>query len=431
MRLLTSTKRDSTQRITQKENRTYGIVNYDEDNAYPQRMYILINSAPTAKMCVDTYGRFIGGAGFKDLVFYQAVVNSEGQTMDKILNLVKKDLAKFRGFALHVNVNAAGKITDLYHVPFEHVRMASETRKNETGFDYASYSDWSREKRSYIKTELISWFHAFNLSINAIADQVESVGGWQNYKGQLLYVSLDQDSYPLASCDAVMESLRAEIQSDIRTTTNLQNNFSAKTLLVHKGKFADDEDKEDFEDGIQEFIGPEGADIMVVDVEKDEEIPQLIDVKSNANDKLFQYTDDKVTNKIIRNWLIPKVLLSVTEGSGFFNQEQVRDATMYYNMMTTEERILIEAVFKKIGLNFEKGINPSGDYSITPVEFKMSKADPPDSLIKLLDNRDITDESKRNILVILYGVDAEDAKKMFPHNNDPGNPGKGGLSIGG
>ncbi|OCX52660.1 hypothetical protein BEL04_14535 [Mucilaginibacter sp. PPCGB 2223] len=415
MRLLTSNRRDTTQRITQRENRTYGIVSFDEDNAYPQRIYSLTNSAPTARTCVDTYSRFIGGSGFADVDFYQAIANSENQTMDKVLALVKKDLARFRGFALHINVNAAAKITEVFHVPFEHVRMASENRKNESGFDFATYADWSREKRNNIRTDLITWFHAFNLSVDAIAQQVESVGGWGQYKGQLLYVSLDEHSYPLASCDAVLESLYSEIQSDIRTTANLQNNFSAKTMMVHKGKFADDEDRDDFEQGLQEFIGPEGADIIVVDVEKDEEVPELIAINNNANDAVFEYTDTKITNKIIRNWLIPKVLLSVTDGSaGFFNQEQIRDATMYYNMVTIEERILLESVFRQIGQGFYQSINPSDNYAITPIEFKLSKADPPQSLVQLLNNQYITNDSKRNILTILYGVDAEDALKIFP-----------------
>jgi hypothetical protein len=414
MRLLTSNRRDTTLRITQRENRTYGIVNYDEDNAYPQRIYSLTNTAPTARTCVDTYSRFIGGAGFADLTFYQAIANSEGQTMDKLLALSKKDLARFRGFALHVNMNAEAQITDIFHVPFEHVRMASESRKNESGFDYATYSDWSREKRNNIRTDLISWFHAFDLSKQAIAAQVESVGGWDKYKGQLLYVSLDEHSYPLASIDAVMESLFAEIQSDIRTTANLQNNFSAKNIMVHKGKFADDEARSEFENGLTEFIGPDGADIIVVDVENDEEVPELIPITSNADDKLFEYTDTKIMNKVIRNFLIPKILLSVTDGSGFFNQEQVRDATMYYNMVTVEERLLIEAVFKKIGQAFHQSINPSGDYSVIPIEFKLSKADPPESLIQLLNNQYIGDASKRNILTVLYGVAEEDALKIFP-----------------
>lgn len=414
MRLLTTNRPDSTLRITQRENRTYGIVNYDEDNAYPQRMYSLTNTAPTARTCVDTHSRFIGGSGFADLTFYQAIVNTEGQTMDKILLLVKKDLARFRGFALHINVNAEAKITDIFHVPFEHVRMASEHRKNDSGFDFATYSDWSREKRNNIRTDLINWFHAFDLEKEAIAAQVESVGGWDMYKGQLLYVSLDENSYPLASCDAVLESLYAEIQSDIRTTANLQNNFSAKNIMVHKGKFADDEARGEFEKGLTEFIGPDGGDIIVVDVENEEEIPTLIPIASNADDKLFEYTDTKITNKIIRNYLIPKILLSVTDGSGFFNQEQVRDATMYYNMVTVEERILLESVFKKLGEGFHQSINPSSDYSIIPIEFKMSKSDPPESLIQLLNNEYISDQSKRNILVVLYGVAEEDAIKIFP-----------------
>jgi hypothetical protein len=230
---------------------------------------------------------------------------------------------------------------------------------------------------------------------------------------------MDENSYPLASCDAVLESLYAEIQSDLRTTSNLQNNFSAKNIMVHKGKFADEQARDAFESSLSDFVGPEGSDIIVVDVENDEEVPTLLPITSKADDKMFEYTDTKITGKIIRNYLIPKILLSVTDGSGFFNQEQVRDATMYYNMVTEEERLLLESVFKKLGQGFHQNINPTGNYAIVPIEFKLSKADPPESLIQLLNNQYITDPSKRNILTILYGVPEEDTLKIFPLGESP------------
>lgn len=413
MNVRSATKKSSNRIITKKADKSIGIYNYDEDNCYPQRVMLLTNASPTAKACLETYGRFIEGGGFKDVQFYKAILNSDGQTTDKILRKVKKDLARNRGIVLHFNVTYTGKILEVNYVPFEHCRKATEAKKLESGFDYALYYDWNKQIHNSIKKEQIDWFHEFNLDPKVIAQQVLDAGGWDNYNGQLLYISED-DGYPLASCDAVIEPIYSEIQSDVSTTNNIEENWTAKGLLIHKGKFADDEEREEFSDDIEEFIGAEGASVIVVDVDKTEDAPEFVEIPNTTNDKTFEYTDTKVTGKIIRNWLIPKILLSVTDGGGYFNQEQIRDATMYYNSVTASERILLEETFGIIGKNFIRPINTSGDYSIIPVEFKINKGELPTGALDLIKDASITVEVKRQVLVTFYGVPEDDAIKLVP-----------------
>ena len=38
-------------RLTEKDNRSEGIVNYDTDNAYPQRVEDIINSSSVGTLC--------------------------------------------------------------------------------------------------------------------------------------------------------------------------------------------------------------------------------------------------------------------------------------------------------------------------------------------------------------------------------------------
>lgn len=414
MNVRSATKKAAS-RLLSKEDKKFGIINYDEDNCYPQRVLLLTNSSPTAKACLDTYGRFIEGGGFKDPTFYKAVVNSDGQTMDKILRLVRIDLARFRGFAIHVNVTLTGKITEVFHVPFEHVRKATAEKQLETGYKYAVYTDWNKQIKNSVNPQAIDWMHGFNLSILGIMTQAEQAGGWENYKGQLIYISQDEGSYPLASCDSVLESIFAEIQSDISTTNNIEEGFTAKGMLVHKGKFEDDAAKEKFEDEVEEFIGAEGASLIVVDVEKDEDTPEFVKIDSFIDDKIYEYTDKKVVNKIIRNWLIPKILLSVTDdGAGFFNQEQIRDATMYYNSITNVERVLLEETFGLIAKNFITKIYKTDDFSILPVKFKVTKTELPQGVVDLINNVQLTPKSKRLLLVKFYDFDPEEALELIP-----------------
>jgi len=403
----------ATKRITTVENRKYGVIFYDEDNAYPQRILQLVNSSPTAKSCVETYSRFIGGEGFKDPKFYKAIANTRGQTMDRVVDMVKQDVARFRGFAIHFNVTAEGKISGIHHVPFEHVRLLTDAKRGETGCDYAIYKDWAKAQKLNIKSDEIQYINRLELDSEKIIEQIAKAGDTVNYKGQLLYHSFDDGGYPLASCDAVLEAMYAEIQSDITTTKNIENNFTAKGILVHKGKFATDDEAEEFEDDVAEFIGPEGSSLIVVDVSKDEEKPEFIKIDSFANDKIFEYTDRKVREKIVLNWMIPKVLMSISENN-MFSDEQFTVATKYYNMLTVKERLLLEETFKMVAENFELDIrSKDNDYSISLIEFKIDKSEIPVGLLDFLQHpSDVA--SKRAGLEILFGINPEDAARLVP-----------------
>lgn len=413
MKVLTKREQRAARRMNPTENKQFGIVNYDDGNDYPQRIIQIVNSSPTAKACVETYGKFIGGEGFTDLTFYKAVVNSRGQNVDKILSLIKKDFSRFRGFALHVNLTGGGSVSEVYHVPFEHVRKTSAARKEVDGTDFAIYYDWSKDISKQIKPEEIAYVHAFNPDKTEVIKQASLVDGWDNYKGQLFYFSFDEGSYPLASSDAVLEAILAEIQSDIATTSNIENNFAAKGMLIHKGRFADDEEREEFEEDFDQFVGPEGAKAIVVDVENDEEAPEWVAIEGEVNDKIFEYTDKKVTSKIIRNWLIPKVLLSDTEGTGLFNQEQIRDAITYYNLMTREERLILEDAFRVIFERFETQANPSGDYSVKAIEYELNSDSLPSGMMEILNSTQST-EVKRSALELLFKIAPEDAERLVP-----------------
>ena len=85
-------------RILVRPNQTFGILNYDLDNAYPQRMLELVASSPTAKDCWNKRTKFIGGTGFEQADLGKVVINNKGLTLAKLLKAVAGDKALFTGF---------------------------------------------------------------------------------------------------------------------------------------------------------------------------------------------------------------------------------------------------------------------------------------------------------------------------------------------
>ena len=54
---LKATVTDVTKRITTKPNKTEGIINYDVDNKYPNRIIDIINASGTGTLCTDLFGK--------------------------------------------------------------------------------------------------------------------------------------------------------------------------------------------------------------------------------------------------------------------------------------------------------------------------------------------------------------------------------------
>lgn len=65
-------------RILVRPNQTFGILNYDMDNAYPQRMLELVAQSPTAKDCWNKRAKFIAGNGFEDASLGKQILNNKG-----------------------------------------------------------------------------------------------------------------------------------------------------------------------------------------------------------------------------------------------------------------------------------------------------------------------------------------------------------------
>src|SRR3990170_3874776 len=93
-------------RIDVNESRVDGVLNYDIDNAYSNRVIDIVNNSVTGVACVNMYSKFIQGKGFKDESFYKLKVNKSGLTNDKFLRKLSDGWARNGFVAIHINYNA-------------------------------------------------------------------------------------------------------------------------------------------------------------------------------------------------------------------------------------------------------------------------------------------------------------------------------------
>lgn len=419
---------DAAPRITVVDGNKLGIKTYGEDNGYPQRMLNLYNASGSAKMCANLCASYLIGKGFEDQYFYHAPINSKGLTPDKLLRRLANDKSKLRGFAIHINYNALYQIEDVSFVPFEHCRHGIEENTGKIGV----LKDWYSSKKGGARRSKsdVTFIDSFNPDPAMIEKQVQIAGSWDAYRGQIYYHSDDFDTYPLATIDPVLDDVQAEIESATTRRNNLRNNFQLKHIWVEKGQLAADETYDEVVEGVRQFMGSDGKPVTVVFSEDPEgkDIPTLLEVKSQMNDKLFQYTDQAARGAVYTAFGQPAILHSDYMGTNGYNEGQLPQSMGYYNAFTEPYRILFEEVFTEIFNLFKNNVNPSGSYKITPLE--SISASGTDINTENIDNRTLievigvggtqalqailadpatTAEQKKNTLIIVFGISEENA----------------------
>jgi len=411
-------------RIRVRPNQTYGILNYDVDNAYPQRMLELVAASPTAKDCWNKRAKYIGGNGFEEKDLGKQPVNDKGLTLAKLLKAVATDKALFNGFGIHINYNANYQISSANYVKFEDIRMGN-TDCTETAGQYALYNDWSRKTWKNVMRSKIIFLDPYNPDPAIIDEQVFKAGGWENYKGQLYYFNPEVDDYPLIEADSVWEDF--ETEAGIKTFNNREvtTGFLPSTMLFMPARR--EEADNNIADGISNqpsqlekdlgaFQGTKSSQkIIVIEYEDEASKPEFKPYAIQNNDKLFEATEKSVEARIIKGFSVPKELVNAEKSSGLSNGGEKKEAIREFNDNTAPDRLELSEVFAELFNNFHQNINPSGNWDILPVPGNVaddSAGMTAGSSINQILLSTIPAENKIAILVHAYGFKQAEAEAM-------------------
>jgi len=367
-------------RILVRPNQTFGILNYDMDNAYPQRMLELVAASPTAKDCWNKRAKFIAGNGFEQPDLGKQIVNAHGLTLAKLLKAVATDKALFTGFGIHVNYNANFKIASVNYVKFEDIRMG-DTDDPTTADKYAIYSDWGRKTWKNIMRNKITFLDKYNPDKQSIKDQVSNAGGWESYKGQLYYFNPEVDDYPLIEADSVWEDFETEAGIKIFNNREVTTGFLPSTMLFMQARREEaDNNRPDSDDqpynntpsqlekDLGSFQGAKSAQkIIVIEYEDESAKPEFQPYAIQNNDKLFETTERSVEARIIKGFSIPKELINAEKSSGLSNGGEKKQAICEFNDNTAPDRLELSEAFEDIFSNFYTIINPQNNWNILSV----------------------------------------------------------------
>lgn len=387
-------KKKSSRRIDANYSYALGIQTYGDDNLYPQTLRDIISASSTGSECSDRFADFIEGNGFNNELFSGYVVNRKGQTADDIHALVCKDVSLYNGMALHVNYNVYGEIVELHHIPFENCRLMEE---DDNGYvaKIAVHPDWTGKKTHKGKAirvtkENIDYIDVFNPVKEVVLAQIESAGGIEYYKGQVLWVSMAGDNiYPVGKGDRVVTEMSTDEGLANVKYRNVRNNFLPSGMVVTKKgtheTFDDNGNKienglgnDSFSDMLIQLQGDTNSNkLLDVTLEYDEEKPEFVPIVAQNYDKEFTVTDASVVERIYsaygqEPWYCIRI------GKVGFSGDILEDAFEYYNSIVSKQQRLIERTFERLFRYWCEVANPSNDYSVQPLKY-VRNANVPDN----------------------------------------------------
>jgi len=415
-------------RILVRPNQTFGILNYDMDNAYPQRMLELVAASPTAKDCWNKRAKFIGGNGFEEKDLGKQIINNHGLTIAKLLKAVAADKALFTGFGIHVNYNANFKIASVNYIRFEDIRMG-DSDCPETAGKFAIYSDWGRKTWKNIMRNKVTFLDPYDPDPETIKEQVINAGGWDNFKGQLFYFNPEINDYPLIEADSVWEDFETEAGIKLFNNREVTTGFLPSTMLFMQSRREEadnsrpDSDEQHYynipsqlEKDLGAFQGTKSSQkIIVIEYEDETMKPEFQPYSIQNNDKLFESTEKSVEARIIKGFSIPKELINSEKTSGLSNGSEKKQAISEFNDNTALDRIELSETFAEIFSHYQKNINPDNNWNIIPVPANVADDNAgitAGNNINLLLTAAIPPENKIATLMYAYGFKQAEAEAM-------------------
>lgn len=353
---------------------------YGADNLYPQNIMAITGASGTAQLCINRYEKFIEGYGFNNEYFSEMAVNREGVTMDDLLHQVAGDIAHFGGFALHVNYNVLGQISEVNFMPFEQCRL-EETDDAGNVAHVLVHCDWMGDKtkngqKQTVSEKFISRFDIFNPAPDIVIKQIDACGGIENYKGQILWLSLDgKNQYPVPLYDAVITEISTDEGLGNIKYRNVRNNFLVACMLIAKkgapriNDNGEEEERQMIDDeDLKGFQGDtKGSKILYVELENDEDEPKVVPFPTRNFDKEFATTDESVIERIYSQFH-QELFYSIRIGKLGFSGQVMQDAYEYYAGEVTTEQRFIERAFTKVFGNWHDAAIPR-DFSIKPMKY--------------------------------------------------------------
>lgn len=356
-------------------NKRFGVIFHGDDNLKSLINENVIDLSPTASQCAWTYQTFIAGGGFNvDMSNVNlSDVFWEDTTPDDLLQEVAESGSKHQGAFIRVGYNANYEKDSYAVIPFTLCKVGQKDSDDYYGKIVVSPKGWGRN----LKKEDVDVYDVYNPRPEIIQAQVDRAGGWENYKGQIMFFKFERKhTYPLSLVEKAMNFAEVEYHMGLYYKGTVQRSFEDIQYIRHR-EFPNVEDERNFYKNIDEISGLENASRKLIikddwDDEREKSGNFKFDViKNEVKAEKYAHFEESSSNFIRKAYKnIPPQLIDFIQGKlGNTSGEDLIKAQSIYNALTALDRQKLERLFKELFWNYKDPINPTNDWSIK--QFKL------------------------------------------------------------
>ncbi len=351
-------------------NKRFGVIFNGEDNLKPLIIENLIDESPTAFQCAWIYASFLGGGGFEvDLTNvnlsdnFWDVVNPNDLLFD-----VCESVSRHQGAFVNVGYNANYEKSSFQIIPYSLCRLGKKDSSGYSGKIVVAKKGWGKS----LKAVDVDVIDTYNPRPEVIQAQVETAGGWENYKGQIAYLRLSKKyTYTKSLIETAYNFADVENHMGLFYNGTVKRCFEDLTIVRHR-KFPSKADQDQFDANLKKVSGLEnGSSKLVVEDDWDDERKESGNFKfdtleNKVKAEKYAHFENSSANYIRKSFKnIPPQLVDYVAGKlGNTSGEDLIKAQSIYNALVGRDQEKIERFFAELFDNFQEDINPTDNWKI-------------------------------------------------------------------
>lgn len=418
------------------------IVLYGVDNKYPQFLLDLSIQSSLHTAILDKKikmgiadGFTYDGASDKKTDFFLENPNPY-ETMNDILEKTYNDLEIFGGFALSVLWAKDKKnIAQIYHTPFQNIRSGKVNDKNQVT-DYYYFDEWSK----YTRITDAQRYPAFS----PFADKGQpQIFYCKKYSPTNLY-------YPIPGYVGGINDINTLQEISNFHNACITNNFQPGIMIIFRGPRPSEEEQDVIMKALTEkYKGSQNAGTpSVFFLDTEQQAPQIEQTAISDLDKQYSTLTEAVKESVVMAHSIPRIVAGLeTPGSLGGGKEIVEANQIFYNNYVVNNQSFLLRYFNKITeinklkeLEIKNTNNSLLLYSEAMLTTILSRDEQRElfgyealdtnvnkgrlvevlgvggtqALQAILSDINMTVETKRGLLKIVFGLTEEDINELIP-----------------
>ena len=343
-------KADLTSPYISKHYTVNNIVRFGEDNLYPQLLNQLYHQSPINGACIDFIANSIIGGGIE----WVDTNISASQKVEELAFSKKNKLKKLArqltlDYIIHKRVCV--EITKVGDKQTKLRRLDPSTIRNYSDLSKFVYSeDWSRGNLNSCTYDRYDERKKQDKSIYIF--QEESPG---------------QDVYPIPTYNSVLNWAYLDSQIPYLHKSSLQNGVYPSLAIRRPKDFQSLEEVRLFKEEISSKTGPsEGGKVLVLTGNGFDEVPDIVKIETNSNDKAFELTSKELKENISMAHKINPSIMGVKTAGQLGATTEIRDSYLIFekNVVMPGREVMEEILNDLVDIAKIKNVIKINDYQI-------------------------------------------------------------------